>query len=37
MRTSHTAIRRLIANAKSKLTPEQVFASPQFAAYLTVE
>ena len=35
MRTSHTAIRRLISNVKNKLTPEQIFASPQFAAYLT--
>lgn len=35
MRTSHTAIRRMIANAKNKLTPEQIFASYQFAAYLT--
>ena len=35
MRTSHTAIRRRIADEKSKLTDEQLFASPQFAAYLT--
>ena len=35
MRTSHTAIRRRIAEQKSKLTDEQLFASPQFAAYLT--
>ncbi len=35
MRTSHTTIRRLISNAKSRLTPEQIFASRQFAAYLT--
>lgn len=35
MRTSHRAIRRRIAEQKSKLTDEQLFASPQFAAYLT--
>lgn len=35
MRTSHTAIRKRIADEKSKLTDEQLFASPQFAAYLT--
>ena len=35
MRTSHVAIRRMIANVKSKLTNEQIFASPQYAAYLT--
>ena len=35
MRTSHIAIRRRIAEQKSKLTDEQLFASPQFAAYLT--
>ena len=35
MRTSHTAIRRRIADEKSKLTDEQLFASPQFASYLT--
>ena len=35
MRTSHTAIRRRIADEKSRLTDEQLFASPQFAAYLT--
>ena len=35
MRTSHAAIRRRIAEQKSKLTDEQLFASPQFAAYLT--
>ena len=35
MRTSHMAIRRRIAEKKSKLTDEQLFASPQFAAYLT--
>lgn len=29
------AIRRRIAEQKSKLTDEQLFASPQFAAYLT--
>lgn len=35
MRTSHTAIRRRIADEKSRLTDEQLFASPQFATYLT--
>ena len=35
MRTSHLAIRRMIANKKSKLTDEQIFSSPQYAAYLT--
>ena len=35
MRTSHTAIRKRIADEKSKLTDEQLFASPQFVAYLT--
>lgn len=35
MRTSHLAIRRRIAEQKSKLTDEQLFSSPQFAAYLT--
>ena len=35
MRTSHIAIRRRIAEQKSRLTDEQLFASPQFAAYLT--
>ncbi|MCM1305270.1 MAG: nitric oxide reductase activation protein NorD [Butyrivibrio sp.] len=35
MRTSHTAIRKRIADEKSRLTDEQLFASPQFAAYLT--
>lgn len=35
MRTSHLAIRRMIANNKSKLTDEQIFSSPQYAAYLT--
>ncbi len=35
MRTSHTAIRKRIAEEKSRLTDEQLFASPQFAAYLT--
>lgn len=35
MRTSHMAIRRRIAEQKSKLTDEQLFSSRQFAAYLT--
>lgn len=35
MRTSHLAIRRMIANKKSKLTDEQIFSSHQYAAYLT--
>lgn len=35
MRTSHITIRRRIAEQKSRLTDEQLFASPQFAAYLT--
>ena len=35
MRTSHTAIRRMIRNEKNKLTDEQVFASARYAAYLT--
>ena len=35
MRTSHTAIKRMIQDEKKKLTDEQVFASRQFAAYLT--
>ncbi|HJC23231.1 MAG TPA: nitric oxide reductase activation protein NorD [Candidatus Eisenbergiella merdavium] len=35
MRTSHTAIRRMIHNEKNKLTDEQIFASARFAAYLT--
>jgi len=35
MRTSHLAIRRMIAEEKSKLTNEQIFASPAYASYLT--
>ena len=35
MRTSHLAIRRMIADTKGKLTNEQIFASRQYAAYLT--
>jgi len=35
MRTSHIAIRRMIADEKSKLTDEQVFASAHYGAYLT--
>lgn len=35
MRTSHIAIKRMIMDEKKKLTDEQVFASRQFAAYLT--
>lgn len=35
MRTSHTAIRRMIRNEKNKLTDEQIFASSRYAAYLT--
>ena len=35
MRTSHTAIRRMIRNEKNKLTDEQVFSSARYAAYLT--
>lgn len=35
MRTSHTAIRRMIQNEKNKLTDEQIFASARYAAYLT--
>ena len=35
MRTSHIAIRKKIADTKSKLTDEQIFASAQYAAYLT--
>lgn len=35
MRTSHLAIRRMIADKKGKLTDEQIFASRQYAAYLT--
>lgn len=35
MRTSHVAIKRLIADEKNRLTDEQFFGSPQFAAYLT--
>lgn len=35
MRTSHTAIRKRIADEKSKITDEQLFGSTQYAAYLT--
>ena len=35
MRTSHIAIKRMIANEKNKLTDEQIFSSPQYSAYLT--
>lgn len=35
MRTSHLAIRKMIVEQKSKLTNEQIFASPQYASYLT--
>lgn len=35
MRTSHLAIKKRITEIKSKLTDEQLFASRQFAAYLT--
>lgn len=35
MRTSHIAIQKKIADTKSKLTDKQIFASPQYAAYLT--
>ena len=35
MRTSHIAIKRMIANEKNKLTDEQIFASSRYAAYLT--
>ena len=35
MRTSHLAIRRMIADKKGKLTDDQIFASRQYAAYLT--
>lgn len=35
MRTSHLAIKRMIADEKSKLTNEQIFASPRYAAFLT--
>ena len=34
MRTSHVAIKRLIADEKNRLTDEQLVGSPQFAAYL---
>lgn len=35
MRTSHLAIKRMIADEKNKLTDEQIFASSQYSAYLT--
>lgn len=35
MRTSHLSIRRRIENEKLKITDEQLFASPEFACYLT--
>jgi len=35
MRTSHVAMKKRIANEKSKLTEEEIFSSPQFGAYLT--
>lgn len=35
MRTSHIAIKRMIADEKNKLTDEQLFASRRYAAYLT--
>ena len=35
MRTSHLSIKRMIADEKSKLTDEQIFASSRYAAYLT--
>lgn len=35
MRTSHIAVRRMIASEKNKLTDEQIFSSPQYGAYLT--
>lgn len=35
MRTSHLAIKRMIADEKSKLTDEQIFGSSRYAAYLT--
>ena len=35
MRTSHVAIKRMVADEKNRLTDEQLFGSPQFAAYLT--
>ena len=35
MRTSHLAIKRMIADEKSRLTNEQIFASSRYAAYLT--
>lgn len=35
MRTSHLAIRKMVADKKSKLTDQEIFASLQYAAYLT--
>ena len=35
MRTSHIAIHKRIAEKKGKLTDEEFFSSPQYAAYLT--
>ena len=35
MRTSHIAIKRMIADEKNKLADEQLFASRRYAAYLT--
>lgn len=35
MRVSHTDMRRKIESEKHKITDEELFASPQFAAYLT--
>lgn len=35
MRTSHLSIRKRIENEKLKITDEELFASPQFAGYLT--
>lgn len=34
MRTSHIAIHKRIAEKKGKLTDEEFFSSPQYAAYL---
>lgn len=35
MRTSHLAIKKMIADEKSRLTDEQIFGSQRYAAYLT--
>lgn len=35
MRTSHLTIRKRIENEKLSITDEQLFASPEFANYLT--